>query len=130
MPVKQQLLAELARRVRGSAKVIRGQRVMLDVDLAGVYGVSITNLRRQMVRHTNRFPAGLAFRLNPGESRGLKKLGIRAVWAFRDSGSLMLANVLQTPTAIEVSIRFVRALVSGQTGGAFEFLRRAVTKSY
>ena len=129
MSVNHQVLSELGRRVRGSNKLIRGRCVLLDVDLAGVYGVSVTNLRRQVARHADRFPADLAFRLSPSEVRCLKKVGLRAVWAFRDEGALMLASILKGPIAAEVSVRFVRALLAGQTGQAFEFMRRAVEKA-
>lgn len=102
---------------------------MLDVDLAGVYGVTIASLRRSMTRNAGRFPGDLAFRLSPSESRCLERIRIRAVWAFTDEGSLMLANVLKSPVAAEVSVRFVRALVAGAPGEAFEFFRRSVEKA-
>jgi hypothetical protein len=129
MAVKQQTLKELGRRVLGSRKVIRGKCVLLDVDLADVYGVPITELRQRMARNAKRFPADLAFRLSPSESRCLNKLSIQAVWAFTDQGSLMLANLLNSPIAIEVSVRLVRALVAGQTGAAFALLARATQKA-
>ncbi len=129
MPVQQKTLVELGRRVRGTSKVIRGRRVWLDEDLAAVYGVSVAHLRQCLRRNENRFPGDFAFRFNARELRCLKQLGIRSVWAFTEDGSLMLSHILKSPIAIEVSVRFVRALIEGQLGRAFAFLARAVEKA-
>lgn len=101
--------------------VIRGQRVMLDFELARLYGVSTTRLNQQVNRNSARFPTDFAFHLTRSEwegtllqiattlhrSRRLDRLPL----AFTEHGCLMLSNVLRSPRAVEVSVLVVRAFV-------------------
>ncbi len=104
-----------------SILLIRGKRVMLDSDLARLYGVSTKRLNEQVKRNRDRFPEDFMFQLNPVESGGLrsqfatskKERGGRRYlpFAFTEHGAIMLAAVLSTPRAIEVSVLVVRAFV-------------------
>ena len=98
--------------------LIRGHKVMLDADLAQVYGVTTTRLHQQVRRNRERFPADFMFQLNAKEMgevvancNHLKRLKFSAVRAraFTEHGVVMLASVLNTPTAIHASIQVVRA---------------------
>src|SRR5436190_21207224 len=110
-----------ARRIEEMIFLVRGQRVMLDSDLARVYGVSTTRLNEQFQRNQKRFPADFAFQLARQEFADLisqiaisrKGHGGRRTtpWAFTEHGALMLASVLNSPVAIEASVRVVRAFV-------------------
>ena len=99
---------------------IRKQRVMLDKDLAGLYGVQSIRLREQVKRNTGRFPATFMFQLTKEEVEIMlsqnaipskKHLGGFLPYAFTEHGILMLANVLRSETAIEVSIRLIEIFV-------------------
>ncbi len=101
--------------------LIRGQKVMLDSDLAELYGVSTSRLNEQVKRNIGRFPDDFMFRLTPDEfanlisqsatssSRwgGRRKLPV----AFTEHGAIMVASVLNTPRTIQVSVYVVRAFV-------------------
>jgi hypothetical protein len=100
--------------------LIRGHKVMLDADLAQVYGVSTTRLLQQVRRNRERFPADFMFQLNAREMvevvancNHLKRLKFSSVRAraFTEHGAVMLASVLNTPTAIHASIQVVRAFM-------------------
>jgi hypothetical protein len=101
--------------------LVRGQRVMLDSDLAAVYGVSTTRLNEQLRRNRKRFPSDFAFQLTREEFAALisqfaiskKGRGGRRTlpWVFTEHGAIMLASVLNSEIAIEASIRVVRAFV-------------------
>jgi hypothetical protein len=101
--------------------VLRGQRVMLDAELADLYGVSTTRLNQQVRRNTGRFPPDFMFEVTPAEWRGTllqnattlqrsRRLD-RTPLAFTEHGCLMLANVLRSGRAVEVSVLIVRAFV-------------------
>ncbi|MEW5993198.1 MAG: ORF6N domain-containing protein [Candidatus Zixiibacteriota bacterium] len=101
--------------------LIRGQRVMLDSDLAELYGVTTKRLNEQVKRNTERFPADFMFRLNPAEVEVLRSQfatsnkgrgGRRHLpYAFTEHGAVMLASVLNSDRAIEASIFVVRAFI-------------------
>ena len=100
--------------------LIRGRRIMLDVDLARLYGVSTKRLNEQVKRNRSRFPADFMFQLTSTEKAKvvascdhLQRLKFSATlpYAFTEHGALMLASVLNTPRAIEVSMFVVRAFV-------------------
>jgi phage regulator Rha-like protein len=101
--------------------LIRGKKVMLDSDLAKLYGVSTKRLNEQVKRNRDRFPEDFMFQLNPAESEGLrsqfatskKERGGRRYlpFAFTEHGAIMLAAVLSTSRAIEASVFVVRAFV-------------------
>jgi hypothetical protein len=104
--------------------VIRGQKILLDADLARLYGVSTGRLIEQVKRNRNRFPQDFLFQLTDQELTNLKSQfaisslpltswgGRRnAPYAFTEHGALMAANVLRSRRAIDVSIFVVRAFV-------------------
>ncbi len=100
--------------------IIRGQKVMLDNELADIYGVTTSRLNEQVKRNKERFPADFMFQLNNQEKEQviancdhLKKLKFSKTnpYAFSEHGTIMLASVLNTPTAIQTSVLIVRAFV-------------------
>jgi hypothetical protein len=103
--------------------VIRGRRVLLDRDLAAVYGVAPKRLNEQVKRNQARFPDDFLFRLTLQEARArvasrshsaTLKQGANvkyAPYAFTEHGAVMLAAVLDSPVAIAASIQVVRAFV-------------------
>ena len=99
---------------------IRGQRVMLDSDLAALYGVETGALVRATKRNLGRFPEDFIFQLSYGEWENLKcQIGISRSWggtrkapyAFTEHGSIMLSAVLNSPRAKEISVLVVRAFI-------------------
>ena len=100
--------------------LIRGQRVMLDSDLAKIYGVSTMRLNEQLRRNNKRFPLDFAFQLTREEFTNLiSQIAIsrshggrrKLPWAFTEHGAIMLASVLNSAVAIDASVRVVRAFV-------------------
>ena len=100
--------------------IIRGHKVMLDSDLAEIYGVKTSRLNEQVKRNKNRFPNDFMFQLTNYEKQEviancdhLEKLKFSRTnpYAFTEHGTIMLANVLNTHTAIETSVLIVRAFV-------------------
>jgi len=109
------------RRIEDLIFLVRGQRVMLDSDLARIYGVPLKRLNEQVKRNLDRFPTGFAFQLEPQEFAILKSQfatssshgGKRKLpWVFTEHGALQLANVLRSKTAVQASIRVVQAFVA------------------
>ena len=99
---------------------VRGQRVMLDEDLARLYGVATKRLNEQVQRNRARFPTDFMFRLAPAEVANLRSQIAtssgwggrrRAPYAFTEHGAVMLASVLHSPRAVEMSLHVVRAFV-------------------
>lgn len=101
-------------------RVIRGQQVMLDRDLAELYGVETRRLNEQVKRNIERFPEDFMFQLTSNEFDNLKSQiaisswgGVRKLpYAFTEQGVAMLSGVLKSPTAVEANIRIMRAFVS------------------
>ncbi len=99
---------------------IRGVQVMLDRDLAMLYGVETGQLNRQVKRNIERFPIDFMFQLSKEEMEILKcHFGISSwggnrylPYAFTENGIAMLSSVLRSPTAIEANIRIMRAFTS------------------
>ena len=102
-------------------KIIRGQQVMLDRDLATLYGVETKRLNEQVKRNIKRFPEDFMFQLtkdeclrsqiatlNEGRGQHLKYMP----YVFTENGVAMLSSVLRSDTAIEVNIRIMRAFTS------------------
>ena len=90
--------------------IIRGHKVMLDSDLAEIYGVKTSRLNEQVKRNKDRFPEDFMFQLTSNEKQEviancdhLEKLKFSRTnpYAFTEHGTIMLANVLNTSTAIE-----------------------------
>lgn len=99
---------------------VRGQKIMLDRDLAELYGVKAIRLREQVKRNIERFPNHFMFRLTGKEVEAMvsqnaipskQHLGGALPYAFTEHGVLMLANVLKSDTAIEVSLRLIEIFV-------------------
>ena len=98
-------------------RTMRGVQVMLDRDIAKLYGVETGALNRQVKRNEERFPDDFMFRLSSGEWADLKcQIGISSwggdrqlPYAFTENGIAMLSSVLRSDTAIAVNIRIMRA---------------------
>jgi hypothetical protein len=106
--------------VESTIYLVRGQRVMLDSDLAQVYEVSTKQLNQQLKRNRSRFPRDFAFQLTAKEFTGLRSQIVTSntrggrrylPWVFTEHGALMLASVLNSEVAIQASVRVVRAFV-------------------
>ena len=100
--------------------LIRGQKVMLDKDLAELYDIKPIRLREQVKRNNSRFPENFMFQLSEKEVNTMvsqnaipsrKHLGGYLPYAFTEHGVLMLANVLRSERAIQVSIRIIEIFV-------------------
>ena len=115
IPVMTDLGADLERHI----VCIRGIRAMLDQDLARIYGVSTKRLNQQVRRNIQRFPKDFLIELSAEEARALRSHSATASrrnirhrpLAFTEHGAIMLASVLNTPIAVEASVRVVRAFV-------------------
>jgi hypothetical protein len=108
------------KRIEEMIYLIRGQRIMLDFDLARVYSVTTKRLKEQFRRNVGRFPNDFAFQLANQELINLRSQfatsslhgGHRySPIAFTEHGALMLASVLNSPIAVEASVRVVRAFI-------------------
>lgn len=96
--------------------VVRGQKVMLDQDLAEMYRVETKRLNEQVKRNALRFPKDFMFRLTVNEFENLKSQIATSSWggrrtlpnAFTEQGVAMLSSVLNSDVAIEVNIRIIR----------------------
>ncbi len=100
--------------------LVRGCRVMLDRDLADLYGVPTKRLNEQVKRNMRRFPPDFAFRLSDAEKAQVVakcdhlanlRFSPQCPMAFTEHGAIMLASVLNSPRAIAVSVVVVRAFV-------------------
>ena len=101
---------------------IRGQRVMLDRDLAALYGVTTGALNQAVKRNAERFPVDFMFQLTDAETDNWKSqivitnsitMGLRRnPYAFTEQGVSMLSAVLKSPVAIQTSIAIMRAFVA------------------
>lgn len=101
--------------------LIRGHKVMLDSDLASIYGVSTARLNQQVNRNRKRFPDDFLFQLTKQEFDGLilqnatsslRHGGRRKLpYAFTEHGAIMAASVLNTSVAVHASVQVVRAFV-------------------
>ncbi len=115
--------------IESAIYLLRGQRMMLDSDLASIYGVTTKRLNEQLKRNRSRFPDDFAFQLTAEELTNLRSQiatsslkpqrptakhhgGRRYLpWAFTQHGALMLANILNSEIAVQASVRVVRAFV-------------------
>lgn len=109
-----------AERVQRGILNLRGQRVMLDADLAELYGVATKALNQAVRRNADRFPKDFMFQLTEVEKQEvvtncdhLRKLKYSPVqpYAFTEHGAVMLASILNSPVAVQASIQVVRAFV-------------------
>ena len=100
---------------------VRNDKVMLDSDLAELYGVSTKQLNQQVKRHLGRFPKDFMFRLDKEEYSSLRSQFVTSKqgrggrrfspYVFTEHGAIMLASVLNSERAVETSILVVRAFV-------------------
>jgi len=104
----------------GSILVIRGHKVMLDADLAALYGVETKALNQAVRRNIERFPDDFMFQLTSDEMEDLRSQTVTASswggrrtrpYAFTEQGVAMLSSVLKSPRAIQVNIEIMRAFV-------------------
>jgi hypothetical protein len=99
--------------------LLRNQKVLLDSDLAELYGVGARRLNEQVKRNRERFPQDFIFELDAGVFRNLKSQFAISSWggrrklplAFTEHGAIMAATILNSPRAVEVSVYVVRAFV-------------------
>lgn len=110
---------------------IRGQKVMLDYDLASIYGVKTGSLNQAVKRNINRFPSDFMFKLSENEweetNRNILITTMRSQivtassnkrnksnppYAFTEHGAVMLASVLHSPSAVQMSVMVTRAFIA------------------
>jgi hypothetical protein len=126
---------------------VRGQKVILDRDLAAIYGVSTKALNQAVKRNTDRFPDDFAFQLTSEEAvdflksqrvatnkKAMRSQNVTASkrnvrfcpYAFTEHGTMMAANVLRSPRAVKMSVFVVRAFVRmrGLLGDTRELARQ------
>ena len=102
--------------------IIRNRQVMIDRDLANIYGVKTSRLNEQVKRNKERFPEDFCFQLTEDEFENWKsqnaisnsdKMGLRKKpFAFTELGVAMLSTVLKTETAAKTSVKIIRAFVT------------------
>ena len=106
--------------IKDKIYLLRGQKIMLDKDLAALYGVKPIRLREQVKRNASRFPDKFMFQLTDDEVTLMlsqnaipskKQLGGFLPYAFTEHGVLMLANVLKSDRAIQMSVRIIEIFV-------------------
>ena len=109
-------------RIESSILLVRGHKVLLDADLAALYGVETRVLNQAVKRNRERFPVDFMFRLSAKELEAWRshvvmsnpdaRMGLRrAPFAFTEHGALMAATVLNSPRAVETSVYVVRAFI-------------------
>lgn len=133
---------------------VRGQRVILDADLAEMYGVEVRALNQAVKRNAERFPSDFVFQCTAEEAEGLKSQFVisslpegageetaansspsvtnlhggrrKLPWVFTEHGALMAANILRSPRAVEMSVYVVRAFIRQreQLATSAEILRK------
>lgn len=100
--------------------LIREQKVIIDADLAALYGVTTKRLNEQIKRNKDRFPTDFVFQLTSAEKQEVVancdhltslKFSRNNPYAFTEHGAIMAASVLNTPHAVEVSVLVVRTFV-------------------
>lgn len=119
--MKQVIVKIPVERVEGVIVLIRGEKVILDSDLAALYGVSTTRLNEQAKRNKHRFPSDFLFRLTKSEWESLISQFARSKsarggrrklpYVFTEHGAIMAANVLNSDRAVEASVQVVRAFI-------------------
>jgi len=110
-------------RIENSIVLIRGEKIMLDADLAILYGVSTKRLNEQVKRNRDRFPEDFMFQLTENEKAEVVancdhlrrlKFSPNLPYAFTEHGAIMLATILNSSIAVQASIQVVRAFVKLQ----------------
>jgi hypothetical protein len=111
--------ATLVKRIEARILLMRGERVMLDADLAELYGVATKVLIQAVKRNAERFPLDFMFQLTLDEFANLRSQIVTSSWggrryppyAFTEHGVAMLSSVLNSGQAIQVNVEIVRAFV-------------------
>jgi len=109
-------------RIESAILFLRGHKVMLDSDLAALYGVTTFNLNKAVKRNAERFPEDFVFRLTAEEAKGLRfQIGISKAkqrggrrylpYVFTEQGVAMLSGVLRSRRAAQVNVEIMRAFV-------------------
>ena len=108
-------------RAENLIRLIRGEKVVLDADLAALYGVTTGNLNKAVKRHLSRFPEDFMFQINAAEMRNLifqfgrssETHGGRRTppFAFTEQGVAMLSSVLTSERAVKINLEIMRAFV-------------------
>ncbi|MDZ4657733.1 MAG: ORF6N domain-containing protein [Bythopirellula sp.] len=107
-------------RIESKILLVRDQKVLLDRDLAELYGVATIALRQQVQRNLNRFPEDFMFQLSAEEAEAMvsqnvipsrRSLGGALPYVFTQEGVAMLSSVLRSVRAVEVNIQIMRAFV-------------------
>lgn len=108
-------------RIQNAIRLYQGQKVMLDFDLAALYGVTTSALNRQAKRNRQRFPDDFVYQIDTQDvahlicQNGISKMGRggrrKPVLAFTQEGVAMLSSVLQSERAVRVNIEIMRAFV-------------------
>ncbi len=99
--------------------IIRGRRVMLDEDLAELYGVKTKVLNQAVRRNEDRFPEGFMFQLSLIEFSDLKSQFVTSSWGgrrkrplvFTEHGTVMLASILRSKRAIQMNLEVIKAFI-------------------
>lgn len=107
-------------RIERKILLVRGQKVMLDADLAELYGVTTKALNQAVRRNRDRFPDDFMFRLSPEEESGLRSQNVTSnlrggrrylPYAFTEQGVAMLSSVLRSDRAVQVNVEIMRTFV-------------------
>ena len=110
-----------SRKIETAILTIRGQKVILDSDLARIYGVETYRFNEAVKRNRNRFPGDFAFQLTRQELTNLISQnaisssghgGLRKLpWVFTEHGAVMAANILRSERAVQMSVFVIRAFI-------------------
>jgi hypothetical protein len=125
----------VGKRIASEIRAVRGQRILLDADLAKIYGVPTKVFNKAVKRNAKRFPADFMFQLSQEEFKNLRfQIGTSSShggrrflpYAFTENGAIMAANVLKSPEAVRMSVFVVRAFVKMREllGGTKELARQ------
>jgi hypothetical protein len=122
MPKTKRAIGMPVEQIIQTIAILRGHRVLLDAELAALYGVTTKALNQAVKRNSARFPEDFIFRLSAQETEALNRSQIVTgsqkhrdprfpPYAFTEHGAIMAASILNSPRAIEMSVYVVRAFV-------------------
>jgi hypothetical protein len=113
-------MSNIVKSVESNIRFLRGEKVLLDADLAALYGVEVKVLNQAVRRNLERFPADFMFQLSGEEAESLRSQSVTSKgrggrryspYAFTEQGVAMLSSVLKSPQAIQVNIEIMRTFV-------------------